>query len=96
MDSVSVQDVVLGAELYKLISKTTVHNREKAGKFPKRKYLDPGTWRKPYWLRSEITNWLAQQAKLAEDSQVQAGAIGARLVAARRAKAARHRKAGAR
>jgi predicted DNA-binding transcriptional regulator AlpA len=95
MAHVSLQDIVLAAELYKLRSKTTIWNMEKDGKFPKRRYLDPGTWRKPYWLRSEINDWLAEQAKHAEDAHAHAGAIGARLVAARREKAARHRKEAA-
>jgi predicted DNA-binding transcriptional regulator AlpA len=95
MDNVSLQDIVLASELYRLFSKTTVHGKEKRGEFPKRRYLDPGTWRKPYWLRSEINEYIAKQARLAQDAQAQAGAIGARLVAARREKAARARKARA-
>jgi hypothetical protein len=89
MDSISLQDIVLAAELYRVESKTTVHNKEKVGRFPKRRYLDPGTWRKPYWLRSELGKYWAEQAKLSQD---EARAIGARLVAARREKVARHRK----
>lgn len=92
MEGTSLNDILLPEEVYERYgSKTTVYVREKAGKFPQRHYLDADSPspRRPFWLKREIEEWVANQVKQADEARVKAGLIGARLVRARQEKAAR-------
>lgn len=91
MDRITLGDVCLPEEVYgKCGSKSSIHAKERAGKFPQRRYLDADSPhpRRPFWLRSDVEKWLADQVRQGEEARAKAGAVGARLVVARHLKAA--------
>lgn len=82
-----IDDVIVAADVYRTIApKNTIERWEKAGRFPRRMYLDADcpTPRRPFWSRKAINAWLYERECMAAEARAKVVQKAARLRESRR------------